>query len=87
MCRHFPLAEYSHAEQAAEAAAAQDKFWPMRRLLIAHSQHLRVQEHRRSSELIGVRGSPSFFLNAKVVDVAFGPKHVERAVRAALGED
>ena len=118
--RHFPLVEHPHAEQAAEAAeaaAAQDKFWPMHHLLFAHWQHLerdvltqcaeqagldlpaftaamnkhayreRVLEHRRSGELIGLRGSPSFFLNGKVVDVSFGLEHLEGAVRAALGED
>ena len=117
--RHFPLTEHPHAEQAAEAAeaaAAQDKFWPMHHLLFTHWQHLdqdvltqcaeqagldmpaftaamhkhtyteRVQEHRRSGELIGLRGSPSFFLNGKVVDVSFGLAHLEHAVRAALGE-
>jgi protein-disulfide isomerase len=118
--RHFPLVEvHPHAElaaEAAEAAAAQDKFWPMHHLLFTHSQHLtldaltryaemsgldmlrfsaemadriytqRVQEHRRSGELIGLRGSPSFFLNGRLVDVSFGLEHLEHAVRAALGE-
>ena len=117
--RHFPLAEHPHAEQAAEAAeaaAAQDKFWPMHRLLLTHWQHLdrevlaqcaeqagldlptfvaamnqhtykgRVQEHRRSGELIGLRASPCFFLNGELVDVSFGLEHLERAVREALGE-
>lgn len=118
--RHFPLVEiHPHSElaaEAAEAAAAQDKFWPMHHLLFTHSQHLtrgsldqyaemidldmrrfrtemadriytqRVQEHRRSGELIGLRGSPTFFLNGEVVDVSFGLEHLELAVRAALGE-
>ena len=118
--RHFPLAEHHHAElaaEAAEAAAAQDKFWPMHHLLFTHSRHLephaltryaemagldmqrfgtamtartyrqRVQEHRLSGEQIGLHGSPSFFLNGKVVDVSFGLEHLEHAVRAALGKD
>ena len=118
--RHFPLVEvHPHAElaaEAAEAAAAQDKFWPMHHLLFAHSQHLklgdlaryaqmigldtlrfnaemadriytqRVHEHRRSGEQIGLRGSPTFFLNGAVVDVSFGLEHLEHAVRAALAE-
>lgn len=118
--RHFPLVEvHPHAElaaEAAEAAAAQHKFWPMHHLLFTHSQHLtlgaltrcaemieldmlrfnaemadriytqRVHEHRRSGELIGLRGSPTFFLNGKMVDVSFGLEHLEHAVRAALGE-
>lgn len=118
--RHFPLVEHPHAKlaaEAAEAAAAQDKFWPMHHLLFSHWQHLepdaltryaemagldmhrfrtamaertykpRVQAHRRSGEEIGLHGSPSFFLNGKVVDVSFGLDHLEQAVRAALGED
>ncbi|MBC7734428.1 MAG: thioredoxin domain-containing protein [Bacteriovorax sp.] len=118
--RHFPLAEHHHAElaaEAAEAAAAQNKFWPMHHLLFTHSRHLephalaryaemagldmhrfnaamaertyrpRVQAHRRSGEQIGLHGSPSFFLNGKVVDVSFGLEHLEHAVRAALGKE
>ena len=41
--RHFPLMEHPHAllaAEAAEAAAAQDKFWPMHHLLFSHWQHL-----------------------------------------------
>jgi protein-disulfide isomerase len=118
--RHFPLVEHPHAElaaEAAEAAAAQDKFWTMHHLLFCHWQHLepdaltryagmagldmhrfgtamaertyrpRVQAHRRSGEEIGLHGSPSFFLNGKIVDVSFGLEHLEHAVRAALGKD
>ena len=43
--RHFPLREmHAHAElaaEAAEAAAAQGRFWPMYELLFAHQQHLK----------------------------------------------
>ena len=43
--RHFPLREvHPHAElaaEAAEAAGAQGKFWPMYELLFTHSQHLK----------------------------------------------
>lgn len=43
--RHFPLREvHLHAElaaEAAEAAGAQGKFWPMHELLFAHQQHLK----------------------------------------------
>ncbi len=118
--RHFPLVEtHPHAElaaEAAEAAAAQGKFWEMHHLLFTHSQHLkldaltryaqmidldmlrfnaemadriylqRVQEHRRTGEQLGLRASPSFFLNGTMVDVSFGLQHLEHAVRAALGE-
>lgn len=43
--RHFPLREiHPHAElaaEAAEAAAAQGRFWPMYHLLFTHAQHLK----------------------------------------------
>jgi protein-disulfide isomerase len=43
--RHFPLREvHPHAElaaEAAEAAGAQGKFWPMHELLFTNSQHLK----------------------------------------------
>ncbi|MFC5523086.1 DsbA family protein [Polaromonas jejuensis] len=43
--RHFPLREiHPHAElaaEAAEAAGAQGKFWPMYELLFEHQQHLK----------------------------------------------
>jgi protein-disulfide isomerase len=46
----------------------------------------RVQEHRRAGQLAGLRASPSFFLNGKLVDVSFGLARLEQAVRTALGE-
>jgi protein-disulfide isomerase len=116
--RHFPLVEiHPHAElaaEAAEAAAAQGKFWPMHHLLFSPGQHLkmatlthfaeqieldmvrfqadmndqiytqRVQEHRRSGEALGLRSTPTFFLNRVLVDVSFGIEQLESAVRAAL---
>jgi protein-disulfide isomerase len=43
--RHFPLVEvHPHAElaaEAAEAAAAQGRFWPMHHLLLAQAHHLK----------------------------------------------
>ena len=46
--RHFPLREvHPHAElaaEAAEAAAAQGKFWPMYELLFTHQQHLKEKQ-------------------------------------------
>ena len=43
--RHFPLREvHPHAElaaEAAEAAGAQGRFWPMHELLFTHQQHLK----------------------------------------------
>jgi len=44
--RHFPLVEvHPHAElaaEAAEAAAAQGRFWPMHHLLFAQPRHLKL---------------------------------------------
>src|SRR5256885_16951571 len=49
--RHFPLVEvHPHAElaaEAAEAAGAQHKFWPMHDLLFEHQQHLRANNLRQ----------------------------------------
>jgi protein-disulfide isomerase len=46
--RHFPLREeHPHAElaaEAAEAAGAQGKFWPMYELLFTHQQHLKEKQ-------------------------------------------
>lgn len=56
--RHFPLIEvHPHAElaaEAAEAAAAQDKFWPMHHLLFAHSHHLTPAALDQYAEMIGL---------------------------------
>jgi len=116
--RHFPLIEvHPHAElaaEAAEAAGAQHKFWPMHDLLFGHRGHLkredlrhcaeqleldlerfdyelndqvyrqRVNEHVDGGKLSGVRGTPTFFLNGKTVDVSFGLEHLRQAVEEAL---
>ncbi|MGC4098244.1 MAG: DsbA family protein [Nitrospira sp.] len=43
--RHFPLAhKHPHAVQAAEAAAAQGKFWPMYAMLFAHQWDLEYRD-------------------------------------------
>jgi protein-disulfide isomerase len=52
--RHFPLEEVHphalHAALAAEAAAAQGKFWPMHDLLFQNQQHLKLPQIRRYAE-------------------------------------
>lgn len=119
--RHFPdEAAHPQAElaaEAAEAAAAQGKFWQMHALLFRQPQHLsakaitqfaedieldmnrfhnemsdhvylqRVREHHAAGVQLGLRGTPSFFLNDAAVDVSFGLDKLEHAVRAALGEE
>src|SRR5919206_2703012 len=46
--RHFPLIEvHPHAQlaaEAAEAAGAQHKFWPMHDLLFEHQLHLKAKD-------------------------------------------
>ena len=52
--RHFPLREvHPHAElaaEAAEAAGAQKKFWPMHDLLFENQLHLKANSLRRYAE-------------------------------------
>ena len=56
--RHYPLVEvHPHAElaaEAAEAAAAQGKFWPMHHLLFAQKQHLDAVALAGYAESIGL---------------------------------
>jgi protein-disulfide isomerase len=44
----------------------------------------RVQEHRRAAVQSGVRTTPTYFLNGKVVDVSAGFDRLDQAVHAAL---
>jgi protein-disulfide isomerase len=52
--RHFPLEGVHphalHAALAAEAAAAQRKFWPMHDLLLANQSHLKLHQLRGYAE-------------------------------------
>jgi len=56
--RHFPLLKVHpralRAAEAAEAAAAQGKFWEMHRLLYSHSRRLSDPELRRHARTIGL---------------------------------
>ncbi len=56
--RHFP-SEALHpqallAAEAAEAAAAQGRFWPMHDLLFAHQAHLTAKDLQRHAESLGL---------------------------------
>jgi predicted DsbA family dithiol-disulfide isomerase len=44
----------------------------------------RVQEHRRAADQDGVRATPSYLLDGKVIDVSSGFGRLEKAVGAAL---
>ena len=56
--RHFPLVEVHphalHAAQAAEAAGAQGKFWPMHDLLFENQRHLELRHLRGYAERLGL---------------------------------
>ncbi len=56
--RHFPLVEvHPHAmlaAQAAEAAAAQGKFWPMHDLLFENQTHLKAQHLQNYAQGLGL---------------------------------
>ena len=56
--RNFPITtSHPHAEQAAEAAeaaASQDKFWPMHDLLYENQKRLRDQDLRAYAEKLGL---------------------------------
>lgn len=56
--RHFPLVEiHPHAElaaEAAEAAGAQGRFWPMYRHLFENQQHLNARDVRKYAADIGL---------------------------------
>ncbi len=56
--RHFPLATVhrhaQHAAEAAETAAAQDKFWPMHDLLFQHQSNLTDEDLVNYADQIGL---------------------------------
>jgi protein-disulfide isomerase len=56
--RHFPLEDaHPHAllaAEAAEAAGAQGKFWPMHELLFRNQAHLQGKDLRRYAETLGL---------------------------------
>jgi protein-disulfide isomerase len=56
--RHLPLNDVhpnaQMAAEAAEAAAAQDAFWPMHDLLLDHQDQLRIMDLLRYAEQLGL---------------------------------
>jgi len=56
--RHLPIPEvHPHAvlaAQAAEAAAAQGKFWEFHDVLLTHQDHLRIEDLRRYAQQLGM---------------------------------
>jgi protein-disulfide isomerase len=49
-----------------------------------HVYRQRVQEHIESGNRAGVRATPAFFVDGKLVDVSFGLQRLQDAVDAAL---
>jgi protein-disulfide isomerase len=79
--RHLRLSDLTHHAEAIGldttrfAAEMSDRIYTQR-----------VQEHRRSGDALGLRASPSFFLDGVLIDVSFGFERLEHAVRIAVGE-
>lgn len=44
----------------------------------------RIREHQKSGSDSGVRGTPTFFLNGRILDVSFGMQSLFDAVKATL---
>ena len=81
--RHLPLSDvHPHAEQAAEAAeaaAAQDAFWPMHDLLLTH------QDALETSDLVGYAGRLGLDVErfADDLDACLGAKRIAADVESA----
>ena len=83
--RNFPIPQlHPHADQAAEAAeaaAAQDKFWEMYELLLRTSSHLDLESLVGYASRIGLETER---LRDEVVSQAYADR-IERDVREASG--
>jgi protein-disulfide isomerase len=44
----------------------------------------RVQEHARGGRQLGIRATPTFYVNGTLTDVSFGLQHLEESVKRAL---
>jgi len=44
----------------------------------------RVQEHARGGRHLGIRSTPTLYVNGAIADVSFGPRHLETTIREAL---
>jgi protein-disulfide isomerase len=84
---HLLFAQARHLTPAALAGYAQSLGLDMNRFNAEMGDRIytqRIQEHRRAGEHSGLRATPAFFLNGKVVDVSFGFEKLDEAVQAAL---
>jgi protein-disulfide isomerase len=55
-----------------------------RKELSDHVYLPRVQEHMQSGHRLGVRSTPTFFVNGELADVSFGMQHLHEAIDRAL---
>lgn len=86
---HLLFAQKQHLDAAALAGYAESIGLDMRRYHGEMNDRIytqRVQEHRRAGELSGLRATPAFFLNDKLVDVSFGFEKLTEAVHAAVNK-
>lgn len=84
---HLLFTPPHHLESAALAGYAQSLGLDMIRFNAEMGDRIytqRIQEHRRAGARSGLRATPAFFLNGKVVDVSFGLERLDEAVHAAL---
>jgi protein-disulfide isomerase len=84
---HLLFAQKQHLDAAALAGYAESIGLDMLRYHGEMNDHIytqRVQEHRRAGDLSGLRATPAFFLNDKLVDVSFGFEKLTEAVREAV---
>ena len=44
----------------------------------------RVQEHLAGARYLGIRATPTFYVNGVVTDVSFGLQHLHQAIERAL---
>ena len=86
--RHFPLREvHPHAElaaEAAEAAGAQNKFWPMHDLLFQNQLHLNAKNLRQYAEKVELDLARYDFEMGEHVYLQRVQEHIEGGTRSRV---
>src|SRR6266511_1321883 len=86
--RHFPLTVHEHAREAslaAEAAGIQGRFWEMHDVLDREQAKARVDSDYARGESLGIKLTPSLYINGQPVDPKDkNPEGVRAAINAAL---
>lgn len=86
---HLLFTQTHHLEMPALAEYATSIGLDMRRFNGEMADRIylqRVQEHRGAGAQMGVRATPTFFLNGVVVDVSFGFERLRAAIQAELAD-